>query len=355
MATAYWEDRVKLAQRAIDRRNNTFAAAMFIYIERINRQLIKDVNSIISRNAKTISPKEFVKFMNQSVTVEEQELIEYRWMQIADERQRKIAETKMQRDRARMTKIAAITALAFIALTRNAERQINGLNKHLKATAGSSYMRTTYEIQKASGYAFKVNGISNAVVEQLLKSRWSGVNYSNRVWKNRDMLASNIEKYMKEITSSGKLSELSLQELKGNINFDTWRAQVTSKFKTEEQYSKYVIDRLVRTETTYMANAADAVAFEECGIDKYEFVAVLDNRTSQICRDHDGKIYDVSEREDGVNYPPLHVYCRSAAVCVLDSVNRSELKRRARNPETGKNETIPAEMSYRQWEAWVNT
>ena len=149
MATAYWEDRVKLAQRAIDRRNNTFAAAMFIYIERINRQLIKDVNSIISRNAKTISPKELVQFMNQSVTVEEQELIEYRWMQIADERQRKIAETKMQRDRARMTKIAAITALAFIALTRNAERQINGLNKHLKATAGSSYMRTTYEIQKS--------------------------------------------------------------------------------------------------------------------------------------------------------------------------------------------------------------
>lgn len=41
---------------------------------------------------------------------------------------------------------------------------------------------------------------------------------------------------------------------------------------------------LVRTETNYFNNQADAMAYEEIVIDKYVFVATLDNRTSEICQ-----------------------------------------------------------------------
>ena len=72
-----------------------------------------------------------------------------------------------------------------------------------------------------------------------------------------------------------------------------------------------------------------------------------------MCQQHDGKVYSMAEKEEGVNFPPLHPFCRSSVAPSLDSVNRSELQRRARDPETGKNVLIPADMNYNEWKAWV--
>jgi NAD+--asparagine ADP-ribosyltransferase len=47
-------------------------------------------------------------------------------------------------------------------------------------------------------------------------------------------------------------------------------------------------------------------------------VAVMDSKTSEICREHDEKEYDVSDATVGRNYPPLHPRCRSTTVQVVD-------------------------------------
>lgn len=68
-----------------------------------------------------------------------------------------------------------------------------------------------------------------------------------------------------------------------------------------------------------------------------------------MCRKLDGKRFKVSEQQPGLNCPPMHPWCRSTTICDISDGELSQMKRRARNPVTGKNETVPANMTYEQW------
>ena len=51
--------------------------------------------------------------------------------------------------------------------------------------------------------------------------------------------------------------------------------------------------RLVRTEINYYHNQIDLRAYKDMGIEKYRYLAVLDNRTSDICQELDGQVFEV--------------------------------------------------------------
>ncbi|MDS8889922.1 minor capsid protein, partial [Streptococcus pneumoniae] len=107
--------------------------------------------------------------------------------------------------------------------------------------------------------------------------------------------------------------------------------------------------RLVRTESAFFHNQMELLNYEEADIEKYIFVAVLDKRTSRICQEHDNQVYDRDKAVPGVNCPPMHPWCRSTTVGYDEDADYSKLKRRARNPETGKVEYVPADMTYKEW------
>ncbi len=115
--------------------------------------------------------------------------------------------------------------------------------------------------------------------------------------------------------------------------------------KTNNAYDKAI--RLVRTETNYMHNAATAAFSEAIGIEKYQFLATLDIRTSKICRSLDGQIFEYKDKQTGVNYPPMHPYCRSTKVDVIDEEWLKEGTRVARDKE-GKTIKVPWEMTYKE-------
>ncbi|MDU6947864.1 MAG: minor capsid protein, partial [Streptococcus parasanguinis] len=106
---------------------------------------------------------------------------------------------------------------------------------------------------------------------------------------------------------------------------------------------------LVRTESAFFHNQMELLSYEEADIEKYIFVAVLDKRTSRICQEHDNQVYDRDKAVPGVNCPPMHPWCRSTTVGYDEDADYSKLKRRARNPETGKTELVPADMTYKEW------
>lgn len=357
MATAHWEDRVKLAQRAIDRRDNILINKLSGSFDRINRQLNNDIGKIISTYTRKtgLTPEQAFQYLNEGLPQNVRNELLAKIQTVSSARERGKLETIMRTDRYqdRITRMDAIKADTRIALTKNAEVQIGEVTNHLKKTAQESYARSMFDIQKASGYAFSPHGVSADSINKILRTPWSGSTYSSRIWKAKDVMASNLDSVMTEMFSMGKLSDQSLKDLRGSVDLNKWRKKATSKFKNETQYAKYNVQRLIRTETAYVANAADAEAYEECEIEKYEFIAVLDGRTSHVCKEMDGKICDLAEKEEGVNYPPLHPFCRSAVAPSLGSVNRAELQRRARDPETGKNVLIPADMNYNEWKAWV--
>jgi len=200
-----------------------------------------------------------------------------------------------------------------------------------KGVINQSYYKTMYDTQMGTGYNFNFSTIDDNMVSALLKDPWSGKNYSERIWGNTDILADSLS----EILGGGMLSGQSIQ---------LTAKQIRDRFDV----SKYYAERLIRTETNHFNNEADAMAYEEMGVKQYVFVATLDNRTSAICQSMDGKVFKYSERAEGVNYPPLHPNCRSKTRGYLGKEAEKDLKRRARNPITGKTEIVD-NITYKEW------
>lgn len=200
-----------------------------------------------------------------------------------------------------------------------------------KGVINQNYYKTIYDIKMGTGYDVSFSTIDNRIINALLKDKWSGKNYSQRIWGNTDILADSLSEILGGAMLSGQSMQLTAKQIKDRFNV-----------------SKYYAERLIRTETNHFNNEADAMAYEELGLDKYVFVATLDNRTSEICQSMDNKIFKFSEREEGVNYPPLHPNCRSTTRAYLGREEEMTLQRRARNPETGKVEII-RNMSYKEW------
>lgn len=45
--------------------------------------------------------------------------------------------------------------------------------------------------------------------------------------------------------------------------------------------------------------------FKDLGVEKYIIVATLDSRTSDICRNLDGQIFNMSDYKEGITAPPF--------------------------------------------------
>jgi len=200
-----------------------------------------------------------------------------------------------------------------------------------KGVINQSYYKTMYDTQMGTGYAFNFATIDNNMVDALLQDPWSGANYSERIWGNTDILANSLSEILGGAMLSGQGIERTARQIRDRFNV-----------------SKYYAERLIRTETNHFNNEVDAMAYEEMGLDKYVFVATLDSRTSEICQAMDNQVFKFSEREEGVNYPPLHPNCRSKTRAYLGKEEEKTLQRRARNPITGQTEII-GNMSYKEW------
>lgn len=195
-----------------------------------------------------------------------------------------------------------------------------------------SYNRATFELQQQAGLAYSFNALPETEILRLRALKWSGDNYSGRIWNNTDELARKLK------------DEFLVGLMTGRSDRDVVNL-ISDRFDAGRNNAR----RLVRTESAFFHNEMEALSYEEADIEYYRFIAVLDKRTSAICRDQDNKVYKVSERKTGINYPPLHPWCRSTTVAHFDDVELSNLERRARDPETGKTRLVPADMSYDDW------
>ena len=195
-----------------------------------------------------------------------------------------------------------------------------------------SYYKATFDLQQQTGLAYSFSDLPKTEIKRLQGLKWTGEAYSDRIWSNTGALASSVK------------DELLVSLMTGRSVRDTSQA-IAERFEVGQNKAR----RLVRTESAFFHNQMELLSYEDAEITKYKFVAVLDRRTSEICQEHDNKVYDTDKAVPGVNYPPLHPWCRSTTIAHDDDIDYSKLERRARNPETGKVEYVPADMSYKEW------
>lgn len=203
---------------------------------------------------------------------------------------------------------------------------------HYVDLANEAYYRSIFDIQQRTGLGFSFNSIDPKAIDRVINSKWSGANYSSRIWNNTQALAKDVKE------------ELLINLLTGRTEREAAEI-IRNKFGQGASNAR----RLVRTESCNLATQMDMASYEECGIDTYIYVATLDLKTSQPCRELDGKRFKVSGQQPGINCPPMHPWCRSTTICDITDEEMAQMKRRARDPETGKTKTVPANMTYQQW------
>lgn len=158
----------------------------------------------------------------------------------------------------------------------------------------------------------------------------------------------------KQITASVTSSILQGRSIKGMA--DDLQSRITTMNR----------DSAIRTARTAVTGAQNAgrldsyYAAEKMGIKcRKQWMATLDGRTRHSHAMLDGEIVDNDKKfSNGCRYPgdpngpPSEIYnCRCTLVSEIEGIDTAGGKRRARNPETGRNELVE-NMTYAEWTGW---
>lgn len=205
-------------------------------------------------------------------------------------------------------------------------------NKRLQiaysSTIKDNYYQTIYDIHKAIGVGASFSYIDNDTIKEILAFPWSGRHYSQRLWSNRTKLKNAMVEELTQMLIQGKGVKETSKALSKRLDADLKNCV-----------------RLIQTEHSFFMGESTAKAYEEMNVEKYQFLATLDNRTSEICQSLDGKVFNLKDRVVGVNASPMHVSCRS---CEIPHIDNDYSTRFARDSK-GKRIEIDSSMTYEEW------
>ena len=127
------------------------------------------------------------------------------------------------------------------------------------------------------------------MIKEILAFPWSGRHYSQRLWSNRTKLKNAMVEELTQMLIQGKGVKEASKALSKRLDADLKNCL-----------------RLIHTEHGYFMEQASQKAYTECDVDKYQILATLDKRTSKICQDLDGEVFNVKDAVAGLNMPPFH-------------------------------------------------
>lgn len=204
---------------------------------------------------------------------------------------------------------------------------------YLASEYDDGYYRQVFNNQQRIGYGKDFIKPNAAAVDKAILNQYQRKNYSQTLYAHCDKFS----KDLKENLVTGLIRGENMERMAHRIQKRMGVAQSAAR-------------RLVRTETAYIYEQATKDAYEECGIEEYEYLATLDNRTSEMCQELDRKHFKVKDALPGKNYPPMHPNCRSTTVCFFpDEKEKKKQGSRLAKDEEGKYYEVPADMTYKQW------
>ena len=208
--------------------------------------------------------------------------------------------------------------------------QIDDLDRLLRDIYTDGYYRTAYEIQKGFNIGWNLHQFNDKQLDRILSKPWStdGRTFSDRIWTNKQQLLGTLQTRLTQQIVRGEEPKKAIDQISELMGVDRRKA-----------------GRLVMTESAAFASIAQKDCFKELGVEKFEIVATLDNRTSELCQDLDGEVFDMKDYEVGVTAPPFHPWCRTVTAPWFED-NYGE--RVARGID-GKVYYVPSDMKYKDW------
>lgn len=333
----YWQQRFGQLENASHQEAMTVYSRIEESFYQAQREIENKINSWYVRfaNNNEITINEAKKLLNSNELKEfkwdVQEYIKYghenelneHWMKELEN-----ASTKYHVSRLEALKIQ--TQQTMEKLFGNELDEVDNLTKNSYI---NNYFHTMFEYQKGFNIGFNVTNIDQNKLSKIVNKPWAvdEKNFSERIWGNKTKLINELHNELTKMCLTGKSPDESIKYL-------------SKKFNT----SKAQAGNLIMTENAYFSQLAQKDCFNALDVEKYEIVATLDSHTSEICKEQDGKVYNMKDYQPGITAPPFHNYCRSTTVPHFDDDFDDEGERAAKG-EDGKTYYVSDKMKYEDW------
>ena len=243
--------------------------------------------------------------------------------------------------RAYMSRLEEIKMKLKHIIVKLAAEEEKRLEKAMKKTYAETHARTSYTIDKGLGFTGGYVAPSEDALTKVVRERWLESNFSDRIWADKGRLLTAIETEL----LTGVAQGFNPRKVADNMS-----AKYGLNYKNCE--------RLARTEILHAMNTATYDSYKDHGVEKYQFVCSLDERTCPECGALDGEVFDSKYKVEGVNYPVIHPNCRCTTIPYFEPDEIDDMfeeTSRAAYDEDHKIYEVPASMSYKEWKEKYTT
>ena len=176
---------------------------------------------------------------------------------------------------------------AMIHEIQRKTREVYSNSGAISATVGqglaSGYIKTAAQVGKDMAEAGILSikpaiKLNDDLILRRMSSKWSGKEFSSRIWTQ------------------------------GQEHFNSIRETLDKAFT-----GGWSLDKTVLEMTAYNT-MANYDMYKALGAKTYKIEAILDSKTSAICRHQNNKVYLMDDFSPGTTAPPFHVHCRSKII-----------------------------------------
>ena len=159
--------------------------------------------------------------------------------------------------------------------------------------------RTLDTFERQAGILGKTVFDNQRYAHAIVNASFHNATWSDRIWTHQDVLRNELG----SLLSTGLIQGRNPKELARTL-----RKKVES--------SKYNANRLMITEMARVQTEAQKQSYEKNGFTKYTFHSL--GTACEHCLSINGKTFDLSDMQSGVNAPPMHPNCRCSTSAAIE-------------------------------------
>ena len=293
----YWRDREAKQREAYIRTDNEELTEINRVYDEMYRWAEREINAFYGKyaTAEGIDITEAKRKVSQ-LDIAEYEKLAKEYVKDRDFSPQANAEMRLYNATMKINRLELLKAQIGLKLVDG----INDIDKHWEKIATE---RATQEIIRQSGILGKTltDTETARTAKQIVNADFYNATFSQRIWSHMDNLKSDLAIELQKGFIAGVSSREMARRLKEHA-FD----------KSEKDAF-----RLARTELRRIQTDVAKDNYERNGIEQYEYMAVNPS-ACPICRELDGRIFDVAKMKAGLNAPPIHPNCHCTTAPHID-------------------------------------
>ena len=195
---------------------------------------------------------------------------------------------------------------------------IEQITDHLNRQA----LRAANAAAEALGFGKNFYAANADIIRKFVDVPWAdGKSFCTRIWRNTEKLANYLNTDIAQAFARG----------------DSYDRIVSNLKKRFEKVTRNDAYRLIYTEGTYVMAEATMTSFEG-EFERYRVSTVGDGKVCAICREIARETFQIKDRKPGINFPPLHAWCRCTFIIVVSDWDAwmEDYERRHRNGQAEK-------------------